>query len=46
KISDIEIEDIHPLLAIKNGGDLIFKDDVALKPSKLFDELMERTFRH
>ncbi|RIB18420.1 hypothetical protein C2G38_2036931 [Gigaspora rosea] len=43
--SSIEIDDIHQL-AIKNGDDLIFKNDIALKPSKLFENLMERIFRH
>ncbi|CAG8827920.1 32955_t:CDS:2, partial [Racocetra persica] len=43
--SIIEIDDIHQL-AIKNGGDLIFKNDIVLKPSNLFKILIERIFRH
>ncbi|CAB4382982.1 unnamed protein product [Rhizophagus irregularis] len=42
--SSIEIEEI-PQLKIKMGGYLIFKDEIALKPSKLFEDVMERIFR-
>ncbi|KAF0506080.1 hypothetical protein F8M41_019200 [Gigaspora margarita] len=42
--SSIEVEDIHHLLAVESG-DLIFKDDITLKPSKLFEDVMERVFR-
>ncbi|CAG8605404.1 16365_t:CDS:2 [Funneliformis mosseae] len=42
--SSIEIEEI-PQLEVKMGGYLIFKDEIALKPSKLFEDVMERIFR-
>ncbi|CAG8718115.1 18121_t:CDS:2 [Dentiscutata erythropus] len=42
--SSIEVEDIHHLLAVEDG-DLIFKDDITLKPSKLFKDVIERVFR-
>ncbi|CAG8793325.1 1065_t:CDS:2, partial [Dentiscutata erythropus] len=42
--SSIEVEDIRQLLAVESG-DLTFKDDISLKPSKLFEDVMERVFR-
>ena len=38
------IEEI-PQLEVKMGGYLIFKNEIALKPSKLFEDVMERIFR-
>ncbi|RIA98627.1 hypothetical protein C1645_812500 [Glomus cerebriforme] len=42
--SSIEVEEI-PQLKVKMGGYLIFKNEIALKPSKLFEDIMERIFR-
>ncbi|KAF0528114.1 hypothetical protein F8M41_013265 [Gigaspora margarita] len=36
--SSLEVEDIHHLFAVESG-DLIFKDNITLKPSKLFEDL-------
>ncbi|CAG8540006.1 15409_t:CDS:2 [Funneliformis caledonium] len=43
--SSIVIEEI-PQLEVKMGGYLIFKDEIALKPSKHFEDVMERIFRY
>ncbi|CAG8515027.1 2063_t:CDS:2 [Racocetra fulgida] len=40
RISEV-VKDIHHLLAVESG-ELIFKDDITLKPSKLFEDVMER----
>ncbi|CAG8799638.1 37611_t:CDS:2, partial [Gigaspora margarita] len=36
--SSLEVKDIHHLFAVKSS-DLIFKDNITLKPSKLFEDL-------